>query len=132
MDFELSRHVKDGYVVVELRGELDVTTVPILRPVLHALLDGKTPRIILDLAELTFIDSSALTAIVIADRRARQLGVTLTLAAPQRIVARVFALTGLDRHLPLHPTVADAAASVQTFPEDADVQTPNGDTLAPG
>jgi len=132
MDFELSRYAKEGYTVVELCGELDVTTVPILRPALHALLDGKTPRIILDLAELTFIDSSALTAIVIADRRARQLGVTLALAAPQRIVARVISITGLDRHFPVYPTVADAAADVRSSPADSGIPAADGDTLAPG
>jgi anti-sigma B factor antagonist len=114
VDFELSQCAKDDCIVVELRGELDVTTVPMLRPALHALLDGKAQHIILDLAELTFIDSSALTAIVIADRRARQLGVTIALAAAQRIVARVIGITGLDRHFPVYPTVADAAAGVQS------------------
>lgn len=131
MDFELSKHAKDGYVVVELRGELDITTVPNLRPALHALLDGKTPRIILDLSELAFIDSSALTAIVIADRRARQLGVTLALAAPQRIVARVLSITGLDQHFPVYPTLADAAADVQGSPADGGQAASQGGT-SPG
>lgn len=131
MDFELSQHAKDGYVVVELRGELDITTVPNLRPALHALLDGKTPRIILDLSELAFIDSSALTAIVIADRRARQLGVTLALAAPQRIVARVLSITGLDQHFPVYPTLADAAADVQGSPADGGQAASQGGT-SPG
>ena len=132
MDFELSQHAKGGYVVVELRGELDVTTVPMLRPALHALLDGTTPRIILDLAELTFIDSSAQTAIVIADRRARQLGVTFALAAPQRIVARVIAITGLDQHFPVYPTLAEAVADFQGPPAGSPTRAVDGDTLAPG
>lgn len=113
MDFGLSQRAHDGYIVIELRGELDVVTVPALKTRLHSLLDGSVPRLILDLSGLTFIDSAALNALVIADRRARQLGVVLALAGPQRIVARVLSLTALDRHFPVYPTVADAAAGTQ-------------------
>jgi anti-sigma B factor antagonist len=119
MDLELSvvtlppdsaRSAADGYVVVALRGECDVTNSHILRERLLALLDGQAPRVILDLTALAFIDASGATALVIAGRRARQSGVTLALAAAQKIVARVLSLTTLDQHFPVYATVAEALA----------------------
>lgn len=113
MDFELSRYVLDGYAVVELRGELDVGTVPVLKAGLDGLLNRPAPRIILDLAALTYIDSSALTALVSSDRRARELGGALTLVGPRGIVARVLSITALDQHFPVFPTVSAAVADGQ-------------------
>ena len=122
MDLELSvvtpspdsaRSDTDGHVIVALRGECDVTNSHVLRERLLALLDGRAPRVILDLTDLAFIDASGATALVIADRRARQFGVTLALAAAQRIVARVLSLTDLDQHFPVYATVAEALADGQ-------------------
>lgn len=120
MDLELSvanppptssRDGKDGHVIVTLRGECDLNNADILRERLLALLDdGQTPCVILDLTDLTFIDSSGLTALVVADRRARALGGALVLAGARKIVARVLSLTALDKHFPVYATVAEALA----------------------
>lgn len=110
MDFGLCQYAHGDHIVIALRGELDLSTVPALKTRLHSFLDGSVPRLILDLAGLTFMDSAGMAALVIADRRARQLGVGLVLAGPQQIVARVLSLTALDQHFPVYPTVAEAAA----------------------
>lgn len=120
MDLELSvanppptssRDGKDGYVIVTLRGECDLNNADILRERLLALLDdGQAPCVIVDLTDLIFIDSSGLTALVVADRRARELGGTLVLAGARKIVGRVLSLTALDKHFPVYATVAEALA----------------------
>lgn len=110
MDFELSRYTLDGYTVVELRGELDASTSPALQTGLEDLLNRRAPCVILDLSALTFLDSSALTVLVVSDRRAREAGGSLALAGPRQIVARVLSLTALDQHFAVYPTVADAIA----------------------
>lgn len=122
MDLELSvaasppsssRDGKDDHVIVTLRGECDLTNADVLRERLLALLGSQTSCVILDLAGLTFIDSSGLTALVVADRRARELGGTIVLAGARKIVARVLSLTALDKHFPVYATVAEALAGGQ-------------------
>lgn len=113
MDLELSVATPSpdsGDIVVVVRGECDLTNAHLLRERLLTLVDGQAPLVVVDLTDLNFIDSSGLTALVIADRAARQLGVTLALAAPRKIVARVLSLTVLDQHFPVYDTVAEAIA----------------------
>ncbi|HEY6032185.1 MAG TPA: STAS domain-containing protein [Gaiellaceae bacterium] len=99
----------DAYVV-RLGGELDLYNVEQVRT---ALLDvaGKAPeRLVLDLAEVEFIDSTALGALIEAratlpNRRG------LLLAAPNIDTRRALQVSGLDRHLPVHDSVGDALAA---------------------
>ena len=102
---------KDGDAyVVRLGGELDLYNVEQVRT---ALLDvaGKAPeRLVLDLAEVEFIDSTALGALIEAratlpNRRG------LLLAAPNIDTRRALQVSGLDRHLPVHDSVGDALAA---------------------
>lgn len=102
-----------GYVVAALRGECDVTNVHLLREHLLNLLDGQAPRVILDLAGLSFIDASGVNVLIAADLRARELGVTLAVAAARNVVARVLSLTGLDQRLAVYATAAEAVADGQ-------------------
>jgi len=85
-------------VWVHLQGELDLATVPQLtqtlrRPELQARL------VVLDLRELTFIDSSGVHAIVEADSRARRDGRRLVVLRGSANVDRLFTLTGSSDRL---------------------------------
>lgn len=99
----------DAYVV-RLGGELDLYNVEQVRT---ALLDvaGKAPeRLVLDLAEVEFIDSTALGALIEAraslpNRRG------LLLASPNIETRRALQVSGLDRHLPVHDSVDAALAA---------------------
>ena len=109
MDLELSKHVADGHTVVELRGELDVSTAADLRERLLAIFgEDRTSSIILDLSGLGFMDSTGISVLLAAEERAIQLGGALFLVAPQKAVARVLHVTSLDKHFPIYPRVADA------------------------
>ena len=108
MDLGLSGHLMDGYAVVELRGELDVSSASSLRERLLGILADQAPNLILDLSRLTFIDSTGISVLLAAERRAHELGGSLSLAGPQKIVTRVLHITSLDRHFPIFPTVDDA------------------------
>jgi len=87
---QLTRGRRGAAVVLELAGELDMATTPLLEEALDAL-DG--PRaVVLDLDGLTFIDSHGLHAIFRrVDTR------TLILARPHPNIARVLKLTQGDR-----------------------------------
>ena len=85
--------------VVRVAGELDVATVPDLDATLVAL-DGD---IVVDLAALTFIDSSGLSGLVTAQKRAVRHGHSFVLRAPTGQVAKVLNVSGIDQMFVVEP-----------------------------
>ncbi|GAB3038539.1 anti-sigma factor antagonist [Nocardioides flavus (ex Wang et al. 2016)] len=86
----------DGIGVVVPRGRLNMVAARQLRETLTGLVEGGSTRIVVDLAETTFLDSSALGALVAGLKTARQSGGDLRIARPTESVMTVFRLTNLD------------------------------------
>ncbi|WP_308103320.1 STAS domain-containing protein [Actinocorallia sp. API 0066] len=100
----------EGAVVVRPRGEVDMSTAPGLREELDRLISGGARRVVVDLAEVTFLDSTGLAVFVGVWQRLRNEGGSFALAAAPAHVASPMRLTGLDRSLNLRETVEDALA----------------------
>jgi anti-sigma B factor antagonist len=83
----------DGAWTVVVRGEVDIATSPVLRAELERL-DGDGP-VVIDVTDMTFIDSSGLGVLVEALKRRRESGTVMTLRSMQEPVRRVFEITGL-------------------------------------
>jgi anti-sigma B factor antagonist len=107
-----------GYVVVSLRGELDLLYAPAVATAL-ADLAVRQPRIIVNLAGLEFIDASGTAALASGRRQARNAGGDLLLAAPRRPVRRVLTILWEADGFAIHASVAEAAASTGTLPAAA-------------
>ncbi len=87
-----------GTVVVTISGELDTYTAPRLQSQLEDVIDHQgNLAVVLDLAKMTFIDSSGLAVLVDALKRMRRHRGALTLANPNRNTAKVLEISGLDR-----------------------------------
>jgi len=100
--------------VVTLRGEIDAFTAPSLRDDLrHLVEDTGALTVVVDLAAVTFLDSSALGALVGGVRRRRERGGQLLIVQPRTAASRIFELTGLDAVLDLYPD-REAALSATT------------------
>jgi anti-sigma B factor antagonist len=99
-----------GYVVVALRGELDLMNAAAVVAALRVVA-AREPRIIVDLAGLDFLDASGVAALSRGRRHARNAGGDLLLAAPQRRVRRVLAIIWEVDGFAVHASVAAAAAS---------------------
>ena len=84
----------DGVVTIALSGELDMATVPILSDHLAPFQGNGVSTIILDLQNLTFIDSTGLHAFLEARRRAMSNGHRLLLSGASPAARRLFELTG--------------------------------------
>ncbi len=95
-------------VVVHLRGELDLYNAEDMRDGLAQALALGPRRIVIDLAEVEFVDSTALGVLIEARSRIGRDG--LLLAAPQIETRRALQVSGLDRHLPVHDSVEAALA----------------------
>lgn len=91
--FVVESHDFDGGRVIAMQGELDAST----RRGLTELLSGPPGSlIVVDLARLTFLDSSGLGALHEARQKAIENGGSLVLCHPGALVQRVLEITGLD------------------------------------
>jgi anti-sigma B factor antagonist len=115
---------RGGHVVVALRGELDLSDAAAVALALEAVA-ARTPRIIVDLAGLEFIDASGVAALARGRRHARNAGGDLLLAAPQRLVRRVLAIIWAADGCAVQPSVAAAASAGVSLQLVAPVQPGN-------
>jgi anti-anti-sigma factor len=99
---------RDGAAIVRLGGELDLYNAEDVRAALVDQIDGGQTRIVVDMTDVEFVDSTALGVLIEARSRLGRDG--LALAAPQLETRRTLQVSGLDRHLPVHESV-DAALS---------------------
>ena len=83
----------DGVAIMTLSGELDMATVPILVEDLTHVEEDGAETIMLDLREVTFIDSSGLLAFLTARRRAMSNGHRLLITGPSPAARRLLELT---------------------------------------
>lgn len=102
---------RDGDVVVlTLRGELDMQTVPRLRKALADALTSADGAVLVDLTDVVFIDSTGLAALLNALRRLTRARRRMMLVAGEGPVRRLLELTRLDSTFALFETREDALA----------------------
>jgi anti-sigma B factor antagonist len=100
----VARVDRDGdAVTVSLLGEVDVLTVDQVRQALSEALASGPRSITVDMAELSFIDSTGLGALVFGFQRSRDAGVAFRLARPSTGVRQVLVLSGLLEVVELTP-----------------------------
>jgi anti-sigma B factor antagonist len=102
----------DGYAVIGVVGEVDVTTGSELRDPLQEAFNRGLWHHVVDLRAVTFLDSSGLGILVGDHKRLRDRGGSLQVVSGPGLVSRVFRLTGGDRVVPVRPTVEAAIASL--------------------
>lgn len=97
--------------IVTLAGELDVNDVDELRPRFDQL-DAGTGWVVVDVTEVTFMDSSVLGMLVQARTAAIAAGRSVCLVGATRNVLRLFSVTNLDSVFPMYATLG----AVPEFP----------------
>jgi anti-sigma B factor antagonist len=97
-----------GIGVVTPKGRLNMVSARQLREALDDLVAQGTSRIVVDLGETTFVDSSGLGALIGGLKAARQAGGDLRIARPTPAVSTVFELTNLDKVLRARDSVEGA------------------------
>ena len=112
---ELKASVRDGFVVVVLRGDLDVTGAADAQALIAALVaPGQT--LIIDISALDFMDCASLGALLRVQTLARRGGGDVVLAAPQPHVLRLLRLTATDEAFWVHGSVEAAVAGIASRP----------------
>jgi len=105
--FELHVVRSDGRMHVTPRGELDIVTAPQLEAAVSEATSEPVSELVLDLRELTFMDSTGLRALAQANLKAEQAGTALSIWRGSHQIERVLEISGLGPLLPLANAPAD-------------------------
>jgi anti-sigma B factor antagonist len=108
------RRVGEDTHVVAVRGEIDLFTAPAFKQHVMAPVAAGRDRVIVDLTETTFIDSSSLGVLIGAHRRLKARGGRLLVACATEAVVKTFRVTGLDGVFTVLPSLEEALAQGRT------------------
>ena len=98
LDFDTT--LSAGDAVIALSGELDLSGAPALDEEIGRLAEADgVERVVLDLRDLEFLDSSGLRVVAMAERRLSGAGRNLVLVRGVETVQRVFEITRLEERL---------------------------------
>lgn len=95
--------------VVSVEGDLDLSTAPRLKWMLVDAVEQGHRRLVVDLSETTFMDSTALGVLVAVWRRLEG-GERLTVVCTRPDVLKIFEYAGMDGAFAIFPTLAEALA----------------------
>jgi anti-sigma B factor antagonist len=104
---EIEVQSSDERTLVTLAGELDASTASALYDKLSDLEVQDTHNVVLDLAKVTFMDSTGLAVIVTEHKRLQHAKGTLTIFSPPSSVRRLFEITGLTTVLDIVPATEE-------------------------
>jgi anti-sigma B factor antagonist len=104
---EIASHEQGTTMVIELAGELDLASATAVRQAMASAVTRRPERILLDLSQLAFIDSSGLHATIELAQRSAAQNVRLVIIPGPRAIQRVFEITGLIEELPFIRQTAD-------------------------
>ena len=102
------RYAQDGYTVVWVRGEIDMATAPALLGALAEPVRAQQCRVVVDLTDVTFMDSTGLNVLVLARGWANAGSGEVRLVGACRMVRKILHITGLDEIFPVHSTIEES------------------------
>lgn len=107
MDID-TKVIDDSTAVVRCAGRLNMVEAGNLKACIDQTVDNGHARLVMDLSDVSFVDSSGLGSLIAGLKKARQAGGDLRIAAAQEQVRTVLGLTNLDRVLRLYDDVSEA------------------------
>jgi len=110
VDVSVTSRESGDRTVVEVRGEIDVYTAPVLREELTSLVDAQHTNLVVDLTQVSFMDSTGLGVLVGGLKKVRTLGGDLSLVIDQETILKVFRITALTQVFSIHSTLEAALA----------------------
>ncbi|HWF48816.1 MAG TPA: STAS domain-containing protein [Bryobacteraceae bacterium] len=109
-----TREVAPDITVVELAGRLLTgTSLRSVEFAIQKLLEAGRRKIVLDLSNVDFLDSSAVGMLIVSSAQTRKLGGRMRIAGARSRVADLFAIVHLDQVADLSPDVATACNQLQ-------------------
>ena len=100
--FQIEIQTADSVPTIRVSGEFDLGATRPFREEATKLLNEPCELFVVDLRDLTFLDSTGLTELIWLYKQSQEAGFPLAILRPPPKVAVLFELTGLDQHLPLY------------------------------
>jgi anti-sigma B factor antagonist len=108
-DRELDAHTH----LIELAGQVDLYSAPEFKQRTAEVIEQGKSRLIVDLTQVTFMDSTGLSVLVGALKRLRLMGGALAIVATDEGTLRLFEMTGLDASFPISESRDEAVAALR-------------------
>jgi anti-sigma B factor antagonist len=104
----------DEVFVVRVSGEVDMSHEEELRGELRNAIDSGSKGIVVDLTECEFIDSSGVRVLLLSREAKNSEDGTerVAVAAASEQILRILSVMGIDRVIPIRPTVDEAASAI--------------------
>lgn len=119
-EFAVTEHAIDAERhVLTVHGEIDLFTAPELKQVLAECIEAGRVRIIVDLTETTFLDSTALGVLIGAVKRLRSRDGALALVNVDENISKTFEITGLDQIFTILATREEAVRAIDAAHDSA-------------
>jgi len=107
---EIRHSVEDDILVLSLSGDFDTTEVEYFSAEIATAIDAGHFRLVLDMADLGFVNSTALGALIRAQKQVAQYGGAIASCRAPTTVEKTFHLLELQRRIPLHATLEESKA----------------------
>ena len=101
---------RDRSEVLPLKGEIDLHVSPSVTASLNAMIEKKPQRLVVDLSDVTYIDSAGLAALIEAMQKVEAYGAKFLLAGLQETVRSIFEISRLDQVFQIFPDTDAALA----------------------
>lgn len=104
-------------VVIALEGEVDLANAPAFQEELTNRIDSGARRVVVDLQETTFFDSTALRVLLAGNRELGARNGRLLVVCAEPRIRKIFTVTGLDEVFPFYATIDQALGAADDSAE---------------
>ena len=102
----------DGFTVVAIAGEIDLNSSPQMRKAFGELIDKGTTKVIVDLKQVSYIDSSGLATLIEVMQKIKKNRGAMSLVNMSDKIRNLFEITKLDKLFSIYRTQEEALAAV--------------------
>lgn len=113
MELRVNLRRDEGIAVIAFAGDVDVYTAPVLRDAISKVLAAGDKAMVVDMSEVSFLDSTGLGVLVGRLKAVRMLEGVMRVVITNPRVLRNFQITGLEKIFTIDSTAADAVAAVK-------------------
>ena len=109
---DLTTERQDNVLSIRVKGRLEWSNSDVFRDAARDMIEETDRAVIMDFGELDYIGSAGLRVILVTAKSLLERDASLVLCGLSQPVREVFRITGFERILPIHETLAEARASL--------------------
>ena len=116
---ETSLRHHDDIPVLDVVGEIDIYTTPQFKDAVSAAIDENKPAIVINMTQVTYMDSSGFGTLLSATKRLRPLDGALYLSGCNEAIQRMLQITRLNTIFGVYTTEDEAVAAAKAAPSQS-------------